>query len=24
VGLVGIVELLFILGPDWLRYLKSF
>ena len=24
VGLVGIVELLFILGPEWLRYLKAF
>ena len=24
VGLAGIVELLFILGPDWLRYLKTF
>lgn len=23
-GLVGIVELLFILGPEWLRYLKAF
>lgn len=24
VGLVGIVELLFLLGPGWLRYLKPF
>jgi hypothetical protein len=24
VGLVGIVELLFTLGPDWLRYFKAF